>query len=307
MAWNPALEGRGIATDEEMQTFLANMKFEIKREEREINDKHETSGKKKIVNLVLYFTPFEGKYLNYVRRFSTRGHGVSNTRYLYTSPDNKLYYNYAQGQAGHITRPKGPGSRCLHFGISIYKLCDGRLTFGRLNYPWGFSRDVVQVNKEIELKPNFLQTHKYKYIKHHLPLEEGGTSIPGGQHHGWVYPRKYTGGWKINRSVDSVLCGKWYTGQTSDQAPYGRYVKRGLIRPLTIQEAARGYMVFFDDELQSYKVDLTTKLVDETIPDQFINGANGYCGYLEWNQQRILTTNCIRGPKNIEHNNRPIQ
>ena len=37
------------------------------------------------------------------------------------------------------------------------------------------------------------------------------------------------------------------------------------------------------------------------------NSQNGYCGYVEHMQQRILTTNCIRGPKNIEHNNRPIQ
>ena len=94
-------------------------------------------------------------------------------------------------------------------------------------------------------------------------------------------------------------------GGTVDEAPYGRYVKRGLIRPLTIQEAARGYMVFYSQELESYRVALTTKLRDETVPDEFENHANGYCGYLEWNQKRILTTNCIRGPKNIEHNNRP--
>lgn len=301
MAWNPALEGRGIVTDEEMQTFLENMKFEIKREEREINDKNETSGKKKIVNLVLYFTPFEGKYLNYIRRWSTNLYGMTKKRnhyYITYNEADRLYYNYniPDGYSVYNVRPYGPGGHCIHMGISFYKLSRQSYSFGRLRGPNLFRRKLIikenQYPDSIKLSKTFHDKDNYVQAQHHC----------------WVYPRKFKG-LLINRyGIDYVAREFTVNGAESGNTqgnPCQNYIRRGLLRPLTPQEASRGYMIFYSTQLESCHGGLAT---DEGIAEgNASNSQNGYCGYVEHMQQRILTTDCIRGPKNIEHNNRPTK
>lgn len=299
MVWDPTLEGRGIATEEEMQTFLQNMKFEIKREEREINDVNSTTGKTKVVNLVLHFTPFEGKYLNYIRRWSTNLYGMTKKRNrYYTTQEEKdrLYYNYSiiGGYSKYNVRRYGPGGHCIYMGISYYKLSAQMYSFGRLRNPDLFRRKlIVQQNIYPESK------------KLSKTFHEDGT-YKAAQHHYWVYPRKTAGLLRDINSVGWVARSFTVNGAKAGNIngnPCQNYIRRGLIRALTPQEAARGYMVFYSTQLASCGVNLAT---DEQIAqNNNSNTQNGYCGYVEHMQQRILTTNCIRGPKNIEHNNRP--
>lgn len=300
MKWNPTLEGRGIATEEEMQTFLENMKFEIKREEREINDQNETSGKKKIVNLVLYFTPFEGKYLNYIRRWSTNLYGINKVRNRYywdNAANNRLYYQYHinDERSQFNVRRYGPGGHCIHMGISIYNLSAVRYAFGRLRQPLLFRTDV-------DITPDDGNPKKlYKTFKGHKDKE----NYKSGTHQYWTYPR-LSSGLLRDRTTTNYVCRK-YTGGgwvNNQGNPCQQYIRRGLIRPLTPQEAARGYMVFYYTELEKNRCALEN---DEGIAQARKNQVDGYCGYLEHMTKRVLTTNCIRGPKNIEHNNRPIQ
>lgn len=298
MVWNPALEGRGIATQEEMQTFLENMKFEIKREEREINDHNETSGKKKIVNLVLYFTPFEGKYLNYIRRWSTNLYGINKVRNRYyrdNTVNNRLYYQYDidDERSQFNVRRYGPGGHCIHMGISIYNLSASRYIFGRLRQPLLFRTDV-------DITPDDSNPKKlYKTFKGH----KGKENYQSGTHQYWTYPR-LSSGLLRNTTTQDYVCRKYTIGGWVNNTgnPCQQYIRRGLIRPLTPQEAARGYMVFYYTELEKCGCALKN---DEEIAQGDEDQADGYCGYVEHMQQRVLTTNCIRGPRHIEHNNRP--
>lgn len=296
MAWNPALEGRGIATEEEMQTFLENMEFEIKREEREINSNTPT-GKENVVNLVLYFTPFEGKYLNYIRRWSTNLYGMTKKRnryYITVTEADRLYYEYdiPDGYSVYNVRPYGPGGHCIYMGISFYKLSRQSYSFGRLRGPNLFRRKLI------------IKKNQYPgSIKLSKTFHKDGTYVKA-QHHYWVYPRKFKG--LLTNNIGYVARNFTANGTDSGNTqgnPCQNYIRRGLLRPLTPQEASRGYMVFYSTQLESCGGSLVTD--EEIAQGNTGNSQNGYCGYVEHMQQRILTTNCIRGPRNIEHNNRP--
>lgn len=76
-----------LPTEQELKDFFANLNMHLA-----VEDHQGTSGNVQ-KNLVLYFTPFRGKYLNYVRCFNTfhktktRNHSAS-----YISDDRKPHF-----------------------------------------------------------------------------------------------------------------------------------------------------------------------------------------------------------------------
>ena len=88
MKWDYTQETSNICSDNEMKDFLKTIDFTVKLE------KHISKKGKTQYNVVFYFTPFTGKYLNYMRRWEARTIII----------DSKGYR-------------KGPNSRGLYIGL----------------------------------------------------------------------------------------------------------------------------------------------------------------------------------------------
>lgn len=114
MKWDPSLENRAMATDEEMAEFIKNMDFTIKLEVHQ--GPHGPAP-----HIVLYFTPFTGKYANYVKRWEAKPFIVNNNGDYRTrrGPGGRSIY---LGLAWHVERRVGLNSHTVfpHYGREGY-------------------------------------------------------------------------------------------------------------------------------------------------------------------------------------------
>lgn len=172
MKWDPTLEDRGIATIEEMNNFFANMDFTIKVERHQ--------GPKAVQwNIVLYFTPLTGKYLNYIARWEP-------TNYQ-KGPGGKVPYmalkfwlkkkgrvkQTENGQPRGYFRPRHSKQYGLPRPIEAFNIEDSDITSNpRLQYTgWHFHRGMQQskydTGEKLKYSDNFAcYITKTQILKH---------------------------------------------------------------------------------------------------------------------------------------------
>ena len=118
-----------------MGNFLTNMDFQIKVESRQVKDRATQGGYRTVHNLVLYFTPFEGKYLNYVKRYWPHNYSTTDIRTL----------------DGMVPSPKkvGYGGRAIYLGIAMRKLNNSKVKFSNLKHADIFIRNYTKDFKSV--------------------------------------------------------------------------------------------------------------------------------------------------------------
>lgn len=264
-------DNRAIATRQEMEEFFNSMQFEIRYEE------HISKAGNKSNNIVLYFTPFTGKYLNYVKKYTRQK--VNNKRF-------------------------GPGSDAIYLGLCSRKLTSAGLEFKHLHRPWYFRKKnklrwELGTRKEIPSSP-----------EHWNGIIERSMDEPN---YRWVFPVGFRGAvhrkWAQKEETRNMV-DRFYFHPTSRFWCSYVYMRRLFLLPLTLTEAARGYKVFFDidgewskkqSEEQSYDASMSMGVNPR---NNILVNSDGVCGYIEWiNNKRFYTDNCIRGPEFISHKN----
>lgn len=290
MKWDSSYSSTQIATDEEMGEFLANMNFQIKVETRQVTEDKQA---RTVHNIVLYFTPFEGKYLNYVKRYWP---------HKYSTVDIRT-------DVGMWPSPKkvGYGGRAIYLGISMRKLNNSKVKFSNLKHADIFTRHYTKDFKSVGTRKGEEDGVIQKdYYFHGKCSYIGDLYIRKQDYWRWRFPIKMS-----SRNVT-----RWRDVEINENETLADYyycvtptVKRAAIKALGPVEAKRGYMVFFEDEVDmkhlKWNPSKTFKHSDGTI--SYVVG-DGYAGYVtHMGLQKYVsynvryTSNCLRGQSLHEH------
>lgn len=258
------LDNRGMATDEEMKEFLSSMSFEIRMEKRPLKGDPTKYSK----NLVLYFTPFTGKYYNYVKRYENH-------------------------------QKKGLGGRTIYMGIALRR---GKKNGGKfkLRLPWLFRKHDKCYYEQDPDNPSRHIGYPHspdEWKKRGFYRQQWVFPIRTGQK---VRLKKRN----YNRYSGCDM-NYYYVGrEQSHRHKHKQFVRRAFCFCLTPTEARRGFKVIPDiDGYLSTNYNGENSIETNTNRHQRII-SDGVCGYAEFiNNTRYYTANCLRGPYYLTHDN----
>ena len=245
------------ATAEEMHQFLSTMQFDIRYE------KHTSKAGNVSNNIVLYFTPFKGKYLNYIKRYC---------------PQKRS------------SKSKGPGGNVIYLGLMFRNISKSQLNFDRLHKPWYFRK-----KKKLQFTLGYASHEEAvegKFQHWNATITDTATRT----NWRWVCPVCHKR--SSNKFIDTYNWFEYNDNKAPSHSSYV-YMRRLFLLPLTLTEAARGYKVFFDIDAQAeyrHTYDANDKIMGNCHRvNSLLSRTDGICGYVEFLNTRYYTKNCLRG------------
>ena len=193
-----------MPTDDQMKQFIESMNFQIKVE------KH-TGPKRTSYNIVLYFEPFKGRYLNYMRRWVAKY-----TKALIADKNNMARYR---------GRQKGPGGRGIYIGLKYRPPGHDRLYnyYKKHNISgdhWNWRRAIRLDRNGMHIYSTIIGDRYREHWKFHGRTKRMYERYDNKNNDGKIYHVNIRTGIK----QDAIHCYEW-------------------MYPLTYEEAQRGYKV----------------------------------------------------------------